>query len=205
MNTVTFVAAKEWMPPFSLDFRKNPKKLSDEEFFLLCQNNRDLRIERTKFGGIEIMAPAYTETGHQNFKLNAKFGVWVEKDGTGIGFDSSAGFTLPNGAVRSPDFSWMTLKKFKSISKEDRERFARVCPDFVVELRSKTDALKKLRAKMEEYIENGASLGWLIDPVAKKVYIYMPNAKVEILNDPKEISGGELLKDFKLRMKEIWG
>ena len=102
MNTITFVGAKEWMPPFSLDFTDRPKKLSDKEFFRLCQNNRDLRIERTKFGGIEIMAPAFTETGHQNFKLNAKFGVWVEKDGTGIGFDSSAGFTLPNGAVRSP-------------------------------------------------------------------------------------------------------
>ena len=204
MNTVTLVDAKEWMPPFSLDFTKRPKKLSNEEFFRLCQNNRDLRIERNKFGGIEIMAPAFSETGHQNFKLNAKFGIWVEKDGTGIGFDSSTGFTLPNGAVRSPDFSWITLKKFKLISKEDRERFARVCPDFVVELRSKSDTLKKLQEKMKEYIENGASLGWLIDAITKKVYVYRPDTAVEILNDPKEVSGGELLEGFTLKMKEIW-
>ncbi len=203
MNTVTFVGTKEWMPPFSLDFTKRPKRISDEEFFRLCQNNRDLRIERDRFGGIEVMPPAFTETGHQNFKLNVNLGVWVERDRTGIGFDSSTGFTLPNGAVRSPDFSWMTLKKYRAISKQDREKFAPVCPDFVVELRSKSDTLKKLQKKMEEYIENGASLGWLIDAITKKVYVYQPDTAVEILNDPKEVSGGELLKGFTLKMKEI--
>jgi Uma2 family endonuclease len=205
MDTITVVGTSQhWTPTISLDVGKHPRKMSEDQFFVFCQNNREMRIERDKLGDIEIMAPAGMRSGNQNFNLNGEFFIWAKKNGKGVGFDSSAGFTLPNGAVRSPDLAWMTKEKFDSIAKDDREKFAHVCPDFVVELRSKTDALKKLQAKMEEYIENGASLGWLIDAITHKVYVYRQDTEVEILKDPKEISGGELLKGFKLKLKEIW-
>jgi Uma2 family endonuclease len=195
---------REWTPKLRLDFGSKAKKLSDDDFFEFCRENADARIEMDANGDIEIMPPAGSETGIKNFKLTGIFWVWVEKDGSGEGFDSSTGFTLPNGAKRSPDLSWMTLEKWNSIPKAKRKKFAPVCPDFVVELRSETDALETLQAKMKEYIENGASLGWLIDAGKRKVYVYLPNAKIEILNNPKEISGEPLLKGFTLNLKEIW-
>ncbi|MFT3744245.1 MAG: Uma2 family endonuclease [Pyrinomonadaceae bacterium] len=140
----------------------------------------------------------------KNFNLTVAFGNWSKKDDTGQGFDSSTGFRLPNGAKRSPDLSWMKFEKWNAVPRPKRKKFAPVCPDFVVELRSETDTLKKLQAKMEEYIDNGASLGWLIDATTRKVYVYRPNSEVQILNDPVEVSGGELLKDFVLTMKDIW-
>jgi len=195
---------REFTPQLRLDFRR-ARRLSDDDFFEMCQANRDARIEMDKNGDIEIMAPTGTETGIQNINLTVELGNWSKKDGTGQAFDSSTGFRLPNGAIRSPDLSWMTLKKWNSVPSAKRKKFAPVCPDFVVELRSETDALKKLQAKMKEYIENGAALGWLIDAITKKVYVYRPEAAVEILNDPKEVTGGDVLKGFTLRMKEIWG
>lgn len=194
---------REWTPHLRLDFRR-ARRLSDNDFFEMCQDNRDARIEMDKNGDIEIMAPTGTETGIKNFELSGNFWAWVKKDSIGIGFDSSTGFRLANGAIRAPDLSWMTLKKWNSIPKARRKKFAPVCPDFVVELRSETDELKKLQTKMEEYIENGASLGWLIDAAARKVYVYRPGLGVEILKNPKEVSGGDLLKGFTLKMKEIW-
>ena len=195
---------REWTPKLRLDFGKKARRLSDDDFFEFCRENPDVRIEMDKNGDIDIMPPTGAETGIKNFKLTARFGDWVEKDGTGEGFDSSTGFTLPNGARRSPDVSWMTLKKWNAIPKARRKKFAPVCPDFVVELRSETDTLKKLQEKMEEYIENGASLGWLIDAGKRKVYVYRPDAKVEILENPTEISGEPFLKGFTLNLKEIW-
>jgi len=132
------------------------------------------------------------------------FWMWVEKDGSGEGFDSSTGFRLPNGAKRSPDLSWINSEKWNAIPKAKRKKFAPVCPDFVVELRSETDSLTKLKDKMEEYIENGASLAWLIDAEKRKVYVYRPNAEVETLENPLEISGEPLLQGFVLNLKEIW-
>lgn len=196
---------REWTPQLRLDFGKKSRRLSDDDFFQMCRDNPDARIEMDRNGDIEIMAPTGTETGIKNLKLSVRFGTWAEKDGTGEAFDSSTGFRLPNGATRSPDLSWMSLEKWSAVPKAKRKKFAPVCPDFVVELRSETDALKKLQAKMEEYIENGASLGWLIDATMRKVYIYQPGTDIGVLNDPKEVSGGELLKGFTLKMKEIWG
>ena len=184
----------EWTPQLRLDFGKKSKKLSEDEFFDFCQDNADMRIEMDKNGDIEIMAPTGMETGIKNFNLIIDFGNWARKDGTGQGFDSSTGFRLPNGAKRSPDLSWITLEKLNTIPAVKRKKFAPVCPDFVVELRSESDTLKKLQSKMEEYIENGASLGWLIDAGKRLVYVYRPNTKVEILENPTDISGGELLK-----------
>lgn len=194
----------EYSPVLDLDFGNLFRQPNDDEFFDFCRRNKSMRIEMDKNGEITIMPPTGSETGKKNFKLTGKFAVWVEKDGTGEGFDSSTGFRLPNGAKRSPDLSWMRLEKWNSISKTKRKKFAPVCPDFVVELRSETDSLSKLQAKMEEYIENGAALGWLIDAGERKVYVYRPNAELEILENPPEISGEPLLKGFRLNLKEIW-
>lgn len=194
----------DYAPVFEIDFGKALKKMNDDEFFEFCQRNKKMRIEMDKHGAITIMPPTGSETGKRNFKLAVKFGNWVEKDGTGEGFDSSTGFRLPNGAKRSPDLSWMTLKKWSAISAAKRKKFAPVCPDFVVELRSETDSLRKLQNKMREYIENGASLGWLIDATTRKIYVYRPNTEVKTLENPNEISGEPLLQGFVLNLKEIW-
>lgn len=180
------------------------KKMDDEKFHQFCQANPELRIERTKEGEIIVMPSATTITGARNFELTASFGVWVKQDGTGKGFDSSTGYTLPNGAKRSPDLSWIRNERWNALTKEERNIFAPICPDFVVELRSKSDTLKTLQAKMEEYIENGAQLGWLIDPVKKRVHIYRPKAAVEVLDNPQTISGEPLLRGFNLDVQALW-
>ena len=194
---------REWTPQLRLDFPRS-RKLSYDDFFEMCRDNSDARIEMDKDGNIEIMASTGTETGVRNFELIGEFWTWAKKDATGQGFDSSTGFKLPNGAKRSPDLSWMTFEKWNAIPSAKRKKFAPVCPDFVVELRSETDALKKLQAKMEEYTENGASLGWLLDAVKRRVYVYRPNVEVEIIENPATISGEPLLKGFTLNIREIW-
>jgi len=150
-----------------------------------------------------IMMPTGGEGGSRNFNLAGEFRVWVKADGTGIGFDSSTGFKLPNGAKRSPDLSWIRRDRWKAIPARQRKKFAPICPDFVVELRSETDHLEPLKAKLEEYIANGARLGWLIDPLKKKVYIYRPDAEIEILDKPKSLSGEPLLKGLELDLSGI--
>jgi Uma2 family endonuclease len=190
--------------PLMLDFGTFLKKMSDDEFFDFCMLNQDLRIEMTAEGDLIIMPPTGGKTGNRNFNLAVKFGVWSEKDGTGKGFDSSTVFRLPNGAKRSPDLAWVCNERWDALTDVEKEKFPPICPDFVVELRSKTDSLKRLREKMAEYIENGAQLGWLIDPLEKKVYVYRPNRAVEILDNPQMVSGEPLLKGFTLEMKTIW-
>jgi len=207
ISTTTKRSSRVFFNPYEsieVDFGKFLKPMNDDEFFDFCQRNKSLRIEMNANGEIIFMPPTGSETGIKNFKLTGMFWTWVEKDGSGEGFDSSTGFVLPNGAKRSPDLSWMTLEKWNAIPKAKRKKFAPVCPDFVVELRSETDNLNKLQEKMTEYIENGASLGWLIDAAKRKVYVYRPNAEVEMLENPTEISGETLLKDFTLNLKEIW-
>ncbi|MCD9189041.1 MAG: Uma2 family endonuclease [Pyrinomonadaceae bacterium] len=207
ISTTTKRSSRVFFNPYEsieVDFGKFLKPMNDDEFFDFCQRNKSLRIEMNADGEIIFMPPTGSETGIKNFKLTGMFWTWVEKDGSGEGFDSSTGFVLPNGAKRSPDLSWMTLEKWNAIPKAKRKKFAPVCPDFVVELRSETDNLNKLQEKMTEYIENGASLGWLIDAAKRKVYVYRPNEEVEILENPNEISGEPLLKDFTLKLKEIW-
>lgn len=190
--------------PFTLHFGTVLRKLSDDDFFDFCQANRDWRIERTSDGDIIIMPPTGLETGGRNFNLAGMFHAWVRTDGTGKGFDSSTGFILPNGAERSPDLAWVRLSRLNALTEKQRERFAPLCPDFVVELRSPSDSLTALQAKMEEYIENGAELGWLIDPFEKKVYVYRPQGQVECLDNPATVSGDPLLKGFVLDVGELW-
>jgi Uma2 family endonuclease len=179
-------------------------KLTDDQFFEFCQLNRDLRIERTASGELEIMSPTGTETGGSNFDLAVELGIWVRKDGMGKGFDSSTGFTLPNGAERSPDISWIRLERWNALTPEQQEKFAPICPDFVVELRSPSDSLTTLQNKMQEWIDNGVRLGWLIDRKHRRVYVYRPGVSVECLDNPATVSGGPVLPGFVLDMSKIW-
>ena len=180
------------------------ESMTTEQFYKFCQANRDLRIERTANGEVVVMPPAFSDTGNRNFKIALQFGYWADRDDTGEAFDSSTGFTLPNGAIRAPDVSWIKLERWNALTEQQKASFAPICPDFVIELRSKSDTLKSLQAKMQEYIANGALLGWLIDRQNRKVYIYRPNQEAEILDHPESVSGDRILPGFMLQMAKIW-
>ena len=178
--------------------------LTDDQFFEFCQINRNLHIERTATGEILIMPPTGSETGNRNAKLIVQLGIWAESDGTGIYFDSSTGFKLPNGADRSPDAAWVKLERWNALTPEQQKKFAPICPEFVVELRSASDNLEPLKTKMQEYIDNGALLGWLIDRKQRRVYIYRPQEPVECLENPENVSGDPVLTGFVLDLSKIW-
>ncbi|MEG5162164.1 Uma2 family endonuclease [Microcoleus sp. AT3-A2] len=177
--------------------------LTDEQFFQLCQNNRDYQFERTASGELIIMPPTGSETSKRNMDLSYQLRAWSRQNNLGVAFDSSGGFTLPNGADRSPDASWVKKERWDALTPEQKDSFAPLCPDFVVELRSRTDSLKKLQEKMQEYIENGAKLGWLIDRQNRRVEIYRPGQDVEILENPATLSGEDVLPGFVLNLEEI--
>jgi len=179
-------------------------EMNDEQFFDFCQRNRDLRIERTAQGEIIIIPPTGGETGNRNAELTGQARNWAKEDGTGKIFDSSTGFKLPNNADRSPDTAWVTRARLAQLSLEQKRKFIPLCPDFVAELRSPSDELEKVKAKMDEYIANGALLGWLIDPETRKVYVYRPNKPVEVLDNPQQVSGDPELPGFVLEMQESW-
>ena len=180
-------------------------QMTDEQFFEFCQINRGLRIERNKLGQISIMPPTGSEIGNRNFNIALQLGIWAEQDSTGICFDSSTGFKLSTGAERSPDASWIKLDRWNTLSPQQQQRFAPICPDFVVELRSSSDNLKPLQEKMVEYMqEPGIQLGWLIDRKHQKVYIYHPGLEVECLDNPATVSGEGVLPGFVLNMSKIW-
>lgn len=185
-------------------FEPSKLRMNDEEYFEFCQLNPELRIERTTEGDIVVMAPTGGKTGRQNARLTAALWNWAINDGTGQGFDSSTEFILPNRAGRSPDASWIRNERWNALSEKQQEQFPPLCPDFVVELRSRTDSLKSLQAKMEEYIANGAQLGWLIDPLERKVHIYRAGAPAEILDDPETVCGDPLLNRFVLDVRSLW-
>jgi len=178
--------------------------VSDEQFKLLCQENPTLQLELTARKELVIMPPTGSKTGKRNSTFTQRLGNWAEVDGSGFVFDSSTLFTLPNGAKRSPDASWVKRERWDALSDTEQDGFAPLCPDFVVELRSRTDRLSDLQEKMQEYIDNGARLGWLLDPVEKRVHIYRPSQAVELLNDPVTISGDPVLPGFVLNVRELW-
>ncbi|MEH1917969.1 Uma2 family endonuclease [Nostoc sp.] len=177
-------------------------ELTDEQFFQLCQNNRDLRLERTAEGELIIMPPTGWESGNRNSKLTARLEFWADADGTGLAFDSSTGFKLPNGANRSPDASWVSRERLEALN-PDLAKFLPLAPDFAVELRSASDSLKTVQQKMQEYIDNGVRLGWLIDPQNQQVEIYRPRQDVEILQSPTSLSGEDVLPGFVLNLAQI--
>jgi Uma2 family endonuclease len=177
--------------------------LTDEQYFQLCQNNRDYRFEHTASGELLIMSPTGSDTGNRNIELAYQLQAWSRQNNLGKAFDSSTGFTLPNGAKRSPDASWVKIERWNALTLEQQESFAPICPDFVIELRSRTDSLKELQEKMQEYIDNGASLGWLIDRKNKRVEIYRPGKEVEILENPATLSGEDILPGFVLNLTLI--
>ncbi|MCL1467261.1 Uma2 family endonuclease [Argonema galeatum] len=177
--------------------------LSDEQYFQMCQNNRDLKFERTAKGVLLIMPPTGGETSNRNADLTFQIQAWSRQNNLGKAFDSNGGFKLPNGADRSPDASWVSIERWNALTPEQREKFIPLCPDFVVELRSPSDSLTELREKMQEYIANGAGLGWLIDRKNKRVEIYRPNQEVEILENPAALSGEDVLPGFVLDLNPI--
>jgi Uma2 family endonuclease len=178
--------------------------IGDDELFELCQLNRDLRIERMADGEILIMPPTGGETGRRNSALTAQLDRWSELDRSGVTFDSSTGFILPSGAERSPDAAWVTLARWQALSAEARAKFPPLCPDFVVELRSRTDDLGELHAKLADYRVCGARLGWLIDPLERRVHVYRPGAEVETLDAPATLAGDPILHGFVLDLSRIW-
>jgi Uma2 family endonuclease len=179
-------------------------QLTNETFEQLCRNNPDLRLERTAQGKLVAMSPTGSESGRQNLGLSAQLWVWNQQTGLGVAFDSSTGFTLPNGAIRAPDAAWIEKQRWERLSRQQRRRFAPICPDFVVELLSPTDALETLQIKLQEYMDNGAKLGWLIDPDTRQVYIYRPQTPVEILDQPTSLSGETILPNFEINLELIW-
>jgi len=178
--------------------------MSEEEFFQFCQMNDTLEFERDSQGNIILMSPTGSFTGEFNSRILIELGIWNKENYLGTTFDSSTGFTLPNGAVRSPDVSWVKSEKWKLITENQKEGFAPICPDFIVEIRSKSDGLKYLQNKMEEYISNGTQLGWLIDRFEEKVYVYRANGEI-IIHDTLNVklSGETTLPGFILDLGSL--
>jgi len=189
--------------PFSLRMG-SALRLSDDELYELCARNPELRIERNAEGDLIVMTPAGGASGHRNLEIVAALAVWARRDGTGAGFDSSTGFVLPNGAMRAPDAAWIVYTRLQPLSAEAKEHFIPLCPDFVVELRSPSDRLADLQAKMEEYRDHGARLGWLIDPQEQRVHVYRLGRPVEMLENPDRIEGDPELPGLVLDLKRIW-
>jgi Uma2 family endonuclease len=178
--------------------------LTDEQFYQVCQNNRDVRFERTAKGELIVMPPAGGESSKRNADLTTDLSIWNRQKNLGIVFDSSGGFKLPNKANRSPDAAWVSLKRWEALTPEQRRKFPPLAPDFVVELRSATDDLKPLQDKMQEYRDNGVCLGWLIDPKNKQVEIYRQGRNKEVLQFPTSLSGEDVLPGFVLDLSHIW-
>jgi Uma2 family endonuclease len=192
----------EYCIPPELTGRRQP--VSPEEFEQLCAEYRDLRLELTSTGELIVMPPTGAETGRSCSNLTYQLQAWSRQDGTGVCLGSSAGFILSNGAIRSPDASWIKREKWDSLTAQQRKKFAPFCPDFAVEIRSLSDNLTELYLKMFEYVENGTSLGWLIDPFKRQVYVYRPGEEVVILNNPETVSADPLLPGFTLNLTELW-
>ena len=178
--------------------------LTDEQFFKITQDNRDLRFERSAQGELVIMAPVTGRSGNRNGRLTQQLFNWADSNNLGIAFDSSTGFKLPNRADRSPDASWVKLDRWNALTEEEKDSFIPLAPDFAVELRSKTDVLKTVQTKMLEYMDNGVRLGWLIDPKNRRLEIYRPGQEVEVLESPTSVSGEDVLPGFILNLAPLW-
>lgn len=179
-------------------------QVTHSQFQELARVNRDIQLERSKDGELIIMPPTGSETGNRNLDIEGQLWLWNRQHKLGKAFNSSTGFHLPNGADRSPDAAWVKLETWEALTVAERESFAPICPEFVVELRFASDQLKPLQEKMQEYIENGAQLGWLIDRKNRRVEIYRPGQDMEILNHPISLSGEDILPGFILDLQDVW-
>jgi Uma2 family endonuclease len=190
----------------SLELPKSLKLyVTPEQFEALAASNRELQLERTSLGELIVNPPTGWETGKRNFSIIGQLHRWYEENQQGEAFDCSTGFILPNGANRSPDAAWISQERWDTLTEEQKGTFANICPDFVVELRSSSDTLKSLQEKMQEYMDNGARLGWLIDPKNRTVEVYRAGVEVEVLSNPNELSGEEILPGFVLNLRRVWG
>jgi Uma2 family endonuclease len=179
-------------------------QLTDEQFYQLCRENPDVKFERNATGELIVMPPTGGETGNRNLEIGADFAIWNRQTKLGKVFDSSTCFKLPNGSDRSPDIAWIKLERWETLTPEEREKFPPLAPDFVLELLSPSDRLKPIQEKLQEYIENGVKLGWLIDRANRRVEIYRPGRDPEILFDPAGVSGEDILPGFVLNLESIW-
>jgi Uma2 family endonuclease len=180
-------------------------RMTDDDLFELCVANQELRIERDEEGQLIIMSPTGSSSSNINFNLNAQFGQWVYANAeSGYGFDSSGGFVLPDGSMRSTGAAWIKKERWEKLTPIERKKFAPICPDFVIELRSESDSLTELKIKMEKWVRNGCQLAWLIDLLEKKSYIYKQNpTPIEVVGFDKKISGENLLPGFELDLKRL--
>ena len=179
--------------------------VTQEQFLALSAANRDLKLERSAQGELIVNPPTGWETGKRNFSITGQLYRWYEEnENLGKAFDSSTGFILPNGATRSPDASWVSQQRWDALTTEEKGTFANICPDFVVELRSSSDRIEPLQAKMKEYIDNGARLGWLLNPQNRQAEIYQPGIEVKVLENPDELFGEEVLPGFVLNLRRVW-
>ncbi|MEB3295584.1 MAG: Uma2 family endonuclease [Synechococcales bacterium] len=178
-------------------------ELSDQQFEQLCHHNRDLKFERTARGGLVIMSLTGGETGERNAELNGQLWLWNRQARLGHLYDSSTGFRLPNGAIRSPDAAWVSQARWEALTPAQRQKWVPLCPDFLVELKSPSDEVEDLRLKMQEYLENGLLLGWLIDPETQTVEIYRANQAIAVLNQPSSLDASEVMPGFVLLLAGI--
>lgn len=178
--------------------------MSRAEYRAFVEANPELRIERTAEGEVVVMPPVHGRTGYRNSEVSGQLRNWARKDGTGVAFDSSAGFDLPNGSNRSPDASWVLKSRIAVLTEAERDDYLPLAPDFAVEIRSKSDRLSAVQAKMREYIENGSRLCWLMDPSSRRVYVYRPGREVETLHAPAMLRGDPELAGFELDLKFVW-
>jgi Uma2 family endonuclease len=192
------------MESFTLNI-PDQDRFTDEELLRFCEANKELRIERDEFGQLVIMPPVASFFSNINLLLNAYFGGWaISHPELGVGFESSAGFTLPDKSMRSPDAAWIKKERWDALTLEQKQSFAPICPDFVIELRSKSDSLPQLKSKMEKWIANGCQIGWLIDTIGKKAYIYsISTNKPEEVSFDSKLNGGTLLPGFELDLAKL--
>lgn len=181
-----------------------PMELSDDQLLEFCALNGDLRIERTAEGDLLIMPPAGAESGRQEIAVASQLYTWALRDGTGVAFGPTAGFVLPDRAMRAPDASWVRRERLVAFTTEQKKKFLPVCPDVVIEVRSTSDSRRVLEGKMREYVNNGARLGWLIDPAARRVDVYRPGRAIETLEGPESLSGDPELPGFTLDLRPVW-
>lgn len=186
------------------EFDDEANELSAREFWDFCSQNDKLQIELTKKNEITVTFPRGFAFGEKSMEILLQFGGWEKTYKTGKCFNHLIGYALPNGLIFSPTFSWIKKERFESLRGEQKEKLIHLCPDFALELCAEGDSIETLQAKMEEYIENGARLGWLIDPKNKRVHVYRANGEIEILDNPKTVSGEDVLRGFELDLTEIW-